>query len=496
MRRGLARRTVIGATTVVTASVLAVSGGGLALADGVSGAPPATPPVSGAPVPGAPPAAGADTPDPEPGGLGPVPASGSALRSSSGTAEADPPPGPDSGPPADADPAPRAAPGPEEPEPVGDPAGGPGQGPARAAEPVDPADPAPAADPADPAGPAGPAEEPAGAPPERPAGPAERPGGPADEPADPADPAKDPAGPAAPAEEPSGPGAGPAGPGEDPGDPAADPTDPAAGPAEDPAGTPAEDPADGPDPSARPADQSVPKPGAPTAAERFGWGTPLPASDEFDYTGRPDPERWNHPGECWPGHDGNGGRCLSRSTVDGEKLVQTGLRNGDSAWISSKFNQQYGRWEARVRSEANGPDNGRQYHPLLIIWPQSDRWPQDGEYDFLENGAPGEQCAEAFIHYPHGRGAIQQEFVRETDCGEPLSEWHNVAVEWTPDHIKGFIDGEEWFSFSGGAQAGRRAIQDMPSGHLTIQLDNFFGGDMQPATYEVDWVRIYDLDDD
>ncbi|MBC3189919.1 family 16 glycosylhydrolase [Pseudonocardia sp. C8] len=254
---------------------------------------------------------------------------------------------------------------------------------------------------------------------------------------------------------------------------------------------PAEDPAD---PSARPADQRVPRPGAPTAAERHGWGTPLPASDEFDYTGPPDPARWHHAGECWPGHAGNGGRCASRSTVDGTKLVQTGLADGDSAWVASRLDQQYGRWEARVRSEGTGPDNGRRYHPLLIIWPSSDRWPEDGEYDFLENGAPGEPCAEAFIHYPHGRGPVQQEFVRETDCGAPLSEWHNVAIEWTPDHIKGFIDGDEWFSFSGGALGSRRDIQAMPSGHLTIQLDNFFGGNMQPATYEVDWVRIYDLD--
>ncbi|SFO00951.1 Glycosyl hydrolases family 16 [Pseudonocardia ammonioxydans] len=289
---------------------------------------------------------------------------------------------------------------------------------------------------------------------------------------------------------------GPAGSG-----PAADPaaSDPADAPGEDPAASPGADPTappadEQPDPSARPADQSRPKPGAPTAAERYGWGTPLPASDEFDYDGPPDPQKWKHAGECWPGHDGNGGRCASRSTVDGEKLVQTGLADGDSAWIGSTFNQQYGRWEARVRSEGTGPDNGRQYHPLLIIWPQSDQWPEDGEYDFLENGAPGEQCAEAFIHYPHGRGAIQQEFVRESDCGAPLSEWHNVAIEWTPDHITGFIDGVEWFSFSGGAQGNRRNIQDMPSGHLTIQLDNFFGGDMQPATYEVDWVRIYDLE--
>jgi hypothetical protein len=258
------------------------------------------------------------------------------------------------------------------------------------------------------------------------------------------------------------------------------------------------------DPKATPQEPGEPaapkarKPKAPaaptTAAERYDWGTPLPGSDEFDYTGKPDPAKWNVAGECWAGHAGNGGRCASRSAVDGSKLVQTGLANGDSAWLGSKVDQRYGRWEARVRSEATGPDTGRQYHPLLIIWPSSNQWPQDGEYDFLENGAPGQKCAESFIHYPHDAGvSVQQEFVEERNCGAPLSEWHNVAFEWTPDHVRGYIDGKQWFDLSGGASGIRRNIQDMPSGHLTIQLDNFFGGGMQPATYEVDWVRIYAL---
>lgn len=173
--------------------------------------------------------------------------------------------------------------------------------------------------------------------------------------------------------------------------------------------------------------------------------------------------------------------------MDGSKLVQTGLANGDSAWVASKTEQRYGRWEARVRSVGTGPAGSRQYHPLLIVWPTSNRWPQDGEYDFLENGAPGEACAESFMHYPHNAGiATQQVFTKETNCGAPLTQWHNVALEWTPERVRGFIDGKQWFDLSGGATAVRRKIQDMPSGHLTIQLDNFFGARMQPATYEVD----------
>jgi len=241
-----------------------------------------------------------------------------------------------------------------------------------------------------------------------------------------------------------------------------------------------------------------------TAAAVQRWGDPLPEwSDEFDYGSEerpavPDEAKWSLAGggvdRCWPGHAGNGQRCDKNTRVVGGVLRQVGEANGDSGWLASKFGQQYGRWEARVRSEATGPDGpdtaGRQYHPLLILWPDSDRWPEDGEYDYLENGAPGEDCAEAFIHYPHDADVgVQQEFAQR--CGVDLTQWHTVAVEWTPDHVKGFIDGTEWFSFSGGANDIRDCVQCAPSMHQTIQLDNFYGDDLQPAVYEIDWARVY-----
>ncbi|AXB42875.1 glycoside hydrolase family 16 protein [Amycolatopsis albispora] len=238
---------------------------------------------------------------------------------------------------------------------------------------------------------------------------------------------------------------------------------------------------------------------ADTAAERYGWGTPIPeGSDEFDYGSAdapavPDQAKWSlagGEGGCWPGHAGNGRRCDAHSRVFGGVLRQTGAENGDTGWLGAKFGQRYGRWEARVRSEATSADNGRQYHPLLILWPDSDRWPEDGEYDYLENSAPGEDCAEAFLHYPHDADVpVQQEFAQR--CGVDLTQWHNIAIEWTPEHLKGFVDGTEWFSFSGGASDVRQCIQCAPSMHQTIQLDNFHGTGLQSAVYEVDWVRAY-----
>ncbi|WP_250034101.1 glycoside hydrolase family 16 protein [Paractinoplanes maris] len=229
------------------------------------------------------------------------------------------------------------------------------------------------------------------------------------------------------------------------------------------------------------------------AAVRNGWGTPLAQySDEFAYTGRPDPAKWSDADECWRNPHASGGqRCASATTVDGGKLVMTGAANGTTGWLQNDWKTKYGRWEARVRSRNTGGSNGRTYHPLLIVWPDGDKWPEEGEYDFLENSAPGAACAVAFLHYPVTRGDTQQERAEERNCGAPLSEWHNVAFEWTADHVRGFLDGTEWFRYSGGASSSRKVMQAMASGHLTIQLDNFDGTNMTPAAYEADWVRVY-----
>jgi hypothetical protein len=77
-----------------------------------------------------------------------------------------------------------------------------------------------------------------------------------------------------------------------------------------------------------------------------------------------------------------------------------------------------------------------------------------------------------------------------------MSQWHNIAIEKSPEGISLFLDGvRKWGPLTGGAITGvRKNIQDMPSGHLALQLDNFTGSSgLIPATMEVDWVKVYSL---
>ena len=132
------------------------------------------------------------------------------------------------------------------------------------------------------------------------------------------------------------------------------------------------------------------------------------------------------------------------------------------------------------------------YHPVLIVWPSDgSSWPYGGEYDWLENGEPGEAAAGCFHHFPSLDGADHK---REMP-GFPvdLKQWNNIAFEWSPTGLRGWVNGQEWYTTSGGAAADRKNIQDMVEGQVTVQLDAFQPTGNIASAMEVEWLRIYDL---
>ncbi len=162
-------------------------------------------------------------------------------------------------------------------------------------------------------------------------------------------------------------------------------------------------------------------------------------------------------------------------------LTQTGLANGDTGWVANRLDQLGGRWEARARVTTTG--TGSPYHAVLLTWPQSNRWPQDGEYDFFEVNA-GDKAAAAFIHYP------ADHVVQDAYTSKPLdlTAWHNYALDWDTKAkaLTGYIDGVRWFRTTD------PAAQAPGPMHGTIQLDNFFGtSGGQPARLDVDSYRVY-----
>lgn len=137
-------------------------------------------------------------------------------------------------------------------------------------------------------------------------------------------------------------------------------------------------------------------------------------------------------------------------------------------------------------SSSANPPRGNAYHPVLLLWPDADDWPDGGELDYAETDA-GATTVKAFMHYGDGTLEGAQDGYTVGHFID-LTQWHNYAIEWAPDHISGYVDGLEWFRNT------NPEAQPPGTMHETIQLDDFFPqGGLAPAHMDVDWVRMYDL---
>ncbi|WP_232661788.1 glycoside hydrolase family 16 protein [Pseudonocardia sp. TRM90224] len=240
------------------------------------------------------------------------------------------------------------------------------------------------------------------------------------------------------------------------------PPSPTAEPEQDHTGAADTDPAAAPSPSGEEGS---------TAAAKLGWGAPS-REETFDADGGD----WRlYDGT---GHAGKGKRSPAAVSREGGILTITGDAQGTTGGMAWMPGQKYGRWEGRVRAPAADPS----YNALLLLWPDADDFPSGGEIDFMEMQDPARRTTKAFVHY--GEKNAQVDGSVEVDA----STWHNWAVEWGPDAIVTYLDGEEWFRTTD------KAI--IPSGpmHLCVQLD-WFPGDgtaaVKESSMQVDWVRQY-----
>jgi hypothetical protein len=215
------------------------------------------------------------------------------------------------------------------------------------------------------------------------------------------------------------------------------------------------------------------------AALLLGWGTRI-AGDECTGTGRPPSNLWGlYDGV---GHDGNGRRSPSAWNYHDGLLTIHGDQGGTTGGAAFRYSNYGYRVEVRARAYATGAGSGSQYHFVLILWPDSDQWPQGAEYDFWE-GNVGDADADAFLHLPNHQPYRQDQ---ATVPASP-SEFHNYAIEWNPaaQTLRCYVDGVRFYNGSG------RVAQAPGPMHLTAQLDNFGGSSHKEANMDIAWVRVY-----
>ena len=155
---------------------------------------------------------------------------------------------------------------------------------------------------------------------------------------------------------------------------------------------------------------------------------------------------------------------------------------GSSGGVGSMpSGQRYGRYSVRFRATANGPG----YKAAWLLWPDSEKWPADGEIDFPEGSLDAGFAG--FVHHRGARSGSDQKRVPSSGSGATFGAWHVATVEWSPGKVAFLLDGRRL-----GTETSR--VPNTPM-HWVLQSETEVRAapipDASRATVEIDWVSVW-----
>lgn len=213
-----------------------------------------------------------------------------------------------------------------------------------------------------------------------------------------------------------------------------------------------------------------------SAAGTLGWGAP---TKSVSFTDAKALDGW------WvydaPGNGGNGRRTPDAISFKDNVMTISGDANGNTGGLMLQAGQMYGAWEVQMKV----PVGAKDYNAVALLWPSTDRWPADGEIDFMElkNDATRHNVTSAVHYSPDGTSDAWVSGAVDVDA----TAWHNYAVVWTPTRISTYVDGKQFFTTTDVAKFPTVAMQ------LCLQLDyagsNLAGG----AQMQVASAKMYSL---
>ncbi|MGC4232072.1 MAG: glycoside hydrolase family 16 protein [Niabella sp.] len=158
-------------------------------------------------------------------------------------------------------------------------------------------------------------------------------------------------------------------------------------------------------------------------------------------------------------------------TVDG---LPAGANPSPVIYNGSQY-QTYGRYTARFKVDN---DSLNQYYVAWLLWPETEKWPDDGEEDFPEGHLSGN--VGGFHHYAGAGACIGCQ--DEATTTAKFTDWHTYTIEWRPGNIKYFLDGKMILNSD-------KWVPDKP---MRWQLQTETKGEgVHSGNLIVDWVAVY-----
>ena len=233
------------------------------------------------------------------------------------------------------------------------------------------------------------------------------------------------------------------------------------------------------------------------------WG------DEFEGQGLPNSEKWYYEtgGDGWGNQEQ---QYYTRDDTDNARVENGHLiiearkesyKGNDytSVRLNSEASWKYGRFEIRAKLPA-----GRGTWPAL--WMLADEqtygdqyWPDNGEMDIMEHVGYDEGVVHGTIHteaFNHIDGTDKGGTITVPDA---TAQFHDYVMEWTPNEIRVFVDGEQYFTFRNREQYGWEEWPFDQKFHLlmNIAVGGTWGGaegiddSAFPQRMVLDYVRVH-----
>jgi len=253
---------------------------------------------------------------------------------------------------------------------------------------------------------------------------------------------------------------------------------------------------------------TIPKP-----IDDKGWTfetTPV-WSDEFDYTGLPDPAKWGYDigGNGWGNNEleyytndiRNAGVANGILTITVLKEDIGGLHYSSARLVTkNKEDILYGRIEVKAKVPA-----GKGTWPAIWMLPTDwayGNWPKSGEIDIMEHVGYDPNVIHISTHCEAYYWRLNNQKTAVLKIENAITAFHLYRVDWTPYAIRGYIDDNLVFT-NVNEGTGYKVWPFDKRFHLLLNIA--IGGDWGgqkgidenafPASMQVDYVRFYKMID-
>ncbi len=253
------------------------------------------------------------------------------------------------------------------------------------------------------------------------------------------------------------------------------------------------------------AQASAPATATPASAVPAPAGWTLAFSDEFETAGSLDPAKWgydlgyiaNDEKQYYTSRSENVRAEAGSLVIEARKEAYQGYAYTSARVITrGRFEFQYGRVEVRAKLPA-----GRGSWPAIWMLGtsiQQTGWPACGEIDVMENVGFDPLRIHASVHTAAYNHTIGTQKTASVSIASPSDDFHVYAMEWYPDHIDVFVDGQNYFTFRNEGTGSRTWPFDKPQYLLlNLAIGGSWGGQqgiddaLFPKRFLVDYVRVY-----